>query len=136
MTDTDLLIQNLRRENEALRAELEWKQKEIELARRHEVNWHEVTYRALTSEEKAEYIERGYADYEIPEYIFDCHMPNDGAEILIATSWGVDKDICSVDCDECNNLIGLEGHGDWDGVLAWAEMPKYKGGENKCTTTQ
>ena len=34
MTDTDLLIQNLRSENEALRAELEWKQKEIELARR------------------------------------------------------------------------------------------------------
>lgn len=34
MTDTDLLIQNLRRENEALRAELEWKQKEIELALR------------------------------------------------------------------------------------------------------
>lgn len=34
MTDTDLLIQNLRRENEVLRAELEWKQKEIELARR------------------------------------------------------------------------------------------------------
>lgn len=31
MTDTDLLIQNLRRENEALRAELEWK---LELARR------------------------------------------------------------------------------------------------------
>ena len=34
MTEKDLLIQNLRRENEALRAELEWKQKEIELARR------------------------------------------------------------------------------------------------------
>lgn len=34
MTDTDLLIQNLRRENEALRAELEWTGKEIELARR------------------------------------------------------------------------------------------------------
>lgn len=40
MTDTDLLIQNLRRENEALRAELEWKQKEIEeLAQRHEMQW-------------------------------------------------------------------------------------------------
>lgn len=39
MTDTDILIQNLRRENEALRAELEWKQKEIELARRHEMQW-------------------------------------------------------------------------------------------------
>lgn len=39
MTDTDILIQNLRRENEALRAELEWKQKEIELARRYEMQW-------------------------------------------------------------------------------------------------
>ena len=39
MIDTDILIQNLRRENEALRAELEWKQKEIELARRHEMQW-------------------------------------------------------------------------------------------------
>lgn len=77
MTEKDLVIQGLRSENEALRAELEWKQKEIELARRHEVNWHEVTYRALTSEEKAEYIEHGYADYEIPEYVFDCQMPND-----------------------------------------------------------
>ncbi len=39
MTDTDILIQNLRRENETLKAELEWKQKEIELARRHEMQW-------------------------------------------------------------------------------------------------
>ncbi len=68
MTEQDLIIQDLRRENEALRAELDWKQKEIELARRHEVNWHEVTYRALTSEEKAEYIERGYADYDFCSY--------------------------------------------------------------------
>ncbi len=30
MTDADLLIQNLRRENGALRAELEWKWTEIE----------------------------------------------------------------------------------------------------------
>lgn len=39
MTDTDILIQNLRRENETLRAELDWKQKEIELAQRHEMRW-------------------------------------------------------------------------------------------------
>ncbi|WP_418809701.1 hypothetical protein [Ruthenibacterium lactatiformans] len=94
-----------------------------------QITWHEVTCRALTAEEKAEYAERGYADYEVPEYIFDCEMPDDGDEILIATRWGVDKDICSVDCDECNNLIGLEDHGDWDGVLAWAAMPKYNGGD-------
>ena len=58
-------------------------------------------------------------------------MPDDGDEILIATRWGVDKDICSVDCDECNNLIGLEDHGDWDGVLAWAAMPQYNGGAER-----
>ena len=88
--------------------------------------WHEVTTRALTDEEKVEYAELGYSDYEIPEYMFDGEMPEDGQEILIATSWGVDKDICSMDSDGCNNLIGLESHGDWDGVKAWAAMPKYK----------
>ena len=25
-----------------------------------------------------------------------------------------------------NDLIGLESNGDWDGVVEWAEMPKYK----------
>ena len=95
--------------------------------------WHEVTTRALTDEEKAEYVERGYSDYEVPEYMFDSEMPKDGQEILIATGWGVDKDVCSVDGDGCNNLISLESHGDWDGVMAWAAMPKYKG-ENDGTT--
>ena len=54
--------------------------------------WHEITTRPLTEEEKAEYAESGYDDYEIPMY-------------------------------------SLEDHGDWDGVKAWADMPKYKGGD-------
>ena len=58
-----------------------------------QITWHEVTCRALTDEEKAEYAKRGYADYEVPEYIFDCEMPDDGDEILIATRCGVDKDM-------------------------------------------
>lgn len=29
--------------------------------------WHEITTRRLTAEEETEYIERGYANYEIPE---------------------------------------------------------------------
>lgn len=89
---------------------------------------HEITTRPLTEEEKSEYAERGYADYEIPEYIFSCEMPKDGQEILVATSWGVSQDLCMIDCDECNNLFELETRGDWDGVKAWADMPKYKGG--------
>ncbi len=39
MTEQDLTIQDLRRENEALRAELEWKNKVIELAQRNEMRW-------------------------------------------------------------------------------------------------
>lgn len=90
--------------------------------------WHEITTRRLTAEEEQEYIDLGYENYEIPEYKFACEMPEDEQEILIATRWGVDKDTCDVDFDGCNQLIGLKENGDWIGVLAWAAMPKYKGG--------
>lgn len=83
------------------------------------VEWHEVCTRPLTDEECAYYKDIGIED---AEDIFDCEMPDDGQEILIATKYGVDKDICSNDAEYG---IGLEGHGDWDGVLAWAAMPKY-----------
>lgn len=62
--------------------------------------WHDITTRPLTEEEKAEYAESGYDDYEIPEYILSCEMPKDGQDILIATSWGVSQDLCMADCDE------------------------------------
>ncbi len=89
----------------------------------------EIDDEELTEEEKAEYAESGYDDYEIPEYILSCKMPKDGQDILIATSWGVSQDLCMADCDEVgNNMYSLEDHGDWDGVKAWADMPKYKGG--------
>lgn len=88
------------------------------------VVWHKVTTRPLTEEEKAYYAEM---DFE-PEEIFDCQMPEDGQEILIATKWGTDKDICS---DDADYGIGLEVRGDWDGVYAWAEMPQYKDAEHE-----
>lgn len=90
--------------------------------------WHKITTRALTDEEKAEYVERDYVYYEIPEYMFSCEMPEDGQEILIATNWGVSQDVCMIDNDGYNNLLELETHGDWDEVKAWATMPKYKKG--------
>lgn len=93
--------------------------------------WHEITMRPLTEEEKAEYAERGYADYITPEYMFSCKMPEDGQDILIATSWGVSQDMCMRESDEAgNNLFALDEHDDWDGVKAWAAMPKYKGSED------
>lgn len=83
------------------------------------IEWHKVIQRPLTDEEKEEYSEYSY----VPENMLECPLPDDGQEILVATKWGVDTDICSVD-----EFYYLESGGDWDDVLAWAEMPKYKGG--------
>ena len=83
--------------------------------------WHEVIKRPPTEEEKEAF------DCE-PEYILDCVMPDDEQEILIVTKWGVDTDICGID-----EGYYLENRGDWDDVIAWAEMPKYKAGEQNET---
>ena len=53
-------------------------------------------------------------------------MPILGEEILIVTKYGVDTDICGID-----EGYYLEFRGDWDNVIAWAEMPKYKTGEQE-----
>ena len=79
------------------------------------ITWHEVKTRPLTDEEKEE-----YAEFE-PEYMLDCPLPADGEEILVATKYGVDVDVCGID-----EGYYLEKQGDWEDVLAWAEMPKYR----------
>lgn len=81
--------------------------------------WHKITTRPPTEEELEEFKEI-YSE-DIP-YLFDCPLPDDGQEILIATKWGVDTDICCYD-----DGYYLENLGNWDAVMAWAEMPKYKG---------
>lgn len=85
--------------------------------------WHEVVTRPLTEAEREEWKEwERLNDVELA-FMFDCPMPDDGQEILIATKWGVMLDICCVD-----EGIYLEYRGDWDDVIAWADMPTYKGG--------
>lgn len=91
-----------------------------------QIVWHEVERRPLTDEEYAEY--KTNDDYPwniIPSYIFENEMPEDGQEILISTKLGTFSDVCSIDCENGNNLYYLEG-GDWDDVIAWAAMPRYK----------
>lgn len=84
------------------------------------ITWNKVKTRPLTEEEKREAIKQ--FGYEF-NYTFDCKMPDDGDEILIVTKYGVDTDVCGMD-----EGYYLEGLGDWEGVIAWAEMPKYKAG--------
>ena len=85
------------------------------------VKWHKVTTRQLTDEERKYYEEQDLC----PEFIFTCEMPEDGQEILVATPWGVHTDACDYDSDYG---IGLDICGDWESVLAWAEVPKYEEG--------
>lgn len=88
------------------------------------IKWHEVVKRPLTDEEKEEYSE---IYVYIPEYMLEYPLPDDGQEILTVTKCGdVDIDICCYD-----GVYTLENRGDWDDVIAWAEMPKYKAGEKE-----
>ncbi len=87
------------------------------------ITWHEVKTRPLTGEEKEE-----YAEFE-PEYMLDCPLPDDGKEILVATKYGVYVDVCGIDIEGGYYLVNLVNRGDWEGVLAWAEMPKYRRAE-------
>lgn len=79
------------------------------------ITWHEVKTRPLTDEEK-----EAYAEFNLA-YMLDCPLPDDGQEILVATKYGVDVDVCGID-----EGYYLEKQGDWDDVLAWASMPRYK----------
>ena len=88
------------------------------------ITWHEITKRPPTNEELEEFKEIYAEDLE---YVFDCTMPDDGQDILVASYWGVDIDTCVIDYYG----YGLEGRGDWDGLDAWADMPKYKVGEHE-----
>lgn len=98
--------------------------KELERTLKNSVEWHKMTIRHATQEERDEFAR---LDIDGVEFLCDCIMPADGEEILVATKWGVDKDICS---NYAEYGIGLEYRGDFDGVFAWAEMPQYKEDNN------
>lgn len=88
------------------------------------IEWHKIKTRPLTEKEK-EYYENNYEF--VPEFIFDCEMPDDNQEILIATKYGTGIDTCYYDIEGSH----LDCRGDWEDVLAWAELPKYEEGESE-----
>lgn len=89
-----------------------------------EQRWIPIKTRPMNKEEIEYWSD--YFDYDI-EYedavLFDCKMPEDGQEILVSYEKWVGMDICEVD----GGVYGLQGNGDWDGVLAWMPSPEpYK----------
>lgn len=85
--------------------------------------WHEISIRPPTEEEIEEYKEK--RGHEIC-YMIDGVLPDDGQEILVVTKYGVDTDVCGIDEE-----YYLESGRSWDDVIAWAEKPKYKAGEQE-----
>lgn len=81
------------------------------------VEWHEIKFRESTEEEKKEY--EDFFGVQIDE-MFDCILPEDGEEVLIATKYGTTTDTyCS------DNYGGDFEYYDANEVLAWAKMPTY-----------
>ena len=82
--------------------------------------WIPVKFRPMDSEER-EYWEEQFGEKLADEdaVMFDCPMPEDGQEILVSyRNW-----ICTDKCEMDGGCYGLEGNGDWDGIIAWMPLP-------------
>lgn len=82
--------------------------------------WTPIVTRPLTEKEKEEYPDA--------TFIYDCHMPDDGEEVLVSTIWGVCIDTYCAEPEGCY----FENYCDEGDVLAWQPKPKpYKKGTTK-----
>lgn len=79
------------------------------------ITWYEIKTRPLTDEEKDQYPTGGM--------MIKGTIPDEDEEILIATKNGVFTDTCLYDYD---GGFYLDSGKDWDEILAWASMPRYK----------
>ena len=92
-----------------------------------EPRWIPVKTRPMDEEERAYWSEHLGYDIEYEDAVmFDCKMPDDGQEILVSFRRWVSMDRCEID----GGLYGLDGNGDWDGVVAWMPLPEPYKGEN------
>lgn len=83
--------------------------------------WIPVKFRPMDSEEREYWEEQiGEELADADAVMFDCPMPKDGQEILVSYRKWISMDKCEID----GGCYGLEGNGDWDGVIAWMPQPK------------
>lgn len=80
------------------------------------ITWYEVKTRPLTEEEQDQ--------HPTWDMMVEGAIPQEGEEILVATKRGhVFLDTCLYDYDEG---YYLDSGNDWDEILAWTSMPRYK----------
>lgn len=84
-------------------------------------HWIPVKFRPMDSEEREYWEEQiGEELADADAVMFDCPMPEDGQEILVSYRKWISMDKCEID----GGCYGLEGNGDWDGVIAWMPLPE------------
>ena len=89
--------------------------------------WIPIKTRPMTEDERQYFEEQVGVEFSDDDAVFfDCPMPDDGQEILVSYRKWICMDKCEIDC----GCYGLEGNGDWDGVVAWMPLPDlYKEGD-------
>lgn len=98
------------------------------LCRYYQQGFIKIKYRPMTDEEIRKYESYWGTTLDDDEKVmFDCLMPDDGEEILIATTYGISQDICEYDPDEG---YGLDTRGDWEDVWAWMPCPQYEANDD------
>ena len=79
------------------------------------LQWHKLTFRPLTDEEKEEYANQEYT------YMID-GLPDLGEDVIVTN--GINAWVDSFDIDDFVYLSGTDSN--IDGVIAWMELPSYK----------
>lgn len=86
-----------------------------------EPKWIPVKMRPMDSEEREYWEDQLGEKLENEDAVmFDCPMPEDGQEILVSYRKWVSMDRCEID----EGCYGLEGNGDWEGIIAWMPIPE------------
>ena len=87
-----------------------------------EPKWIPIKTRPLTDKEKEEYADLGYSEDSM-SFMYDCHLPEDGEEVLITTRY----DEVTTDTFYRDEGCYFETYCDEDDVKAWMPLPKpYK----------
>lgn len=86
-----------------------------------EQQWIPIKTRPMTDEERDYWSEHYGYDIEYEDAVmFDCKMPEDKQPVWVQSKCGyIYEDVCEND----DGMIGMEGNGDWNDIVAW--MPKY-----------
>lgn len=84
--------------------------------------WIPIKTRPMDDDEREYYSEHFGYDIEYEEAImFDCEMPKDGQTVWVCYKDGnIAQDVCEND----DGMIGLEGNGDWDYIVAWMPIDR------------